>query len=62
MVIDGYQTHVSSYKKGNKIRYSTLDYRGILTVTEVVGFEKVLMEGIGKAKAFGCGLMLIRRV
>jgi len=60
--IDGYQPHISGKQKGKKaIRYSTMDYRGILKVTEVADFKKTLMEGIGKSRAFGCGLMLIRR-
>ncbi len=70
--IDGYQPHTSGIKgggiksKGSKrgkkeIRYSTMDYRGVLTVTDPEKFNKTLMQGTGKAKAFGCGLMLIRR-
>ncbi len=61
--IDGYQPNTSGRKKGKKeIRYNTMDFRGILTVTEPELFNKTLMQGIGKAKAFGCGLMLIRKV
>ncbi len=49
-------------EKGNKeIRYNTMDFRGILTVTDSDQFANTLMQGLGKAKAFGCGLMLIRR-
>ena len=60
--IDGYQPNTSGRKRGNKeIRYNTMDYRGLLTVTNNDKFHKTLMQGIGKAKAFGCGLMLIRR-
>ncbi len=61
--IDGYQAKTSGKKRGNKeIRYSTMDYRGILSITNPDAFSKVLMQGIGKARAFGCGLMLIRRL
>jgi len=60
--IDGYQPKMSGRKRGSKeIRYNTMDFRGILTVTDSKSFNKTLMQGIGKAKAFGCGLMLIRR-
>ena len=54
-----YQT----YKQGNKgtIRYSTLDFSGILRVTEADKFTRTLLNGIGPAKAFGCGLLLVRR-
>jgi CRISPR system Cascade subunit CasE len=59
--IDGYQPHTSGRKRGSKeIRYSTMDFRGILTITDPEAFKKTIMQGIGKAKAFGCGLMLIR--
>lgn len=61
--IDGYQPNTSGRKKGKKeIRYSTMDFGGILTVTEPEKFTNTLMQGMGKAKAFGCGLMLIRKV
>lgn len=61
---DGYQQHQFFKKKGAKpVMYSTLDFDGILTVTEPEVFtEKCLFEGIGPAKGFGCGLMLVRRV
>ena len=60
--IDGYQPNTSGRKKGKKeIRYNTMDFRGILTVIDPEIFTNTLMQGLGKAKAFGCGLMLIRR-
>lgn len=43
------------------IRYSTLDFSGCLTVTDPERLGAVLHSGIGKARAFGCGLMLVRR-
>lgn len=62
--VDGYRQHKLFKGKGNKpITFSTLDFNGILTVTEPDIFvEKCLFEGIGPAKGFGCGLMLVRRV
>lgn len=38
-----------------------LDLRGTLAVREPVSFLRALRAGIGRSKAFGCGLMLIRR-
>ena len=60
--IDGYQLH-ESQKPGSKrsIRFSTIDYQGLLTVDDPGKFEKVLLHGLGKSKAFGCGLLLIKR-
>jgi CRISPR system Cascade subunit CasE len=62
---DGYMQHRFYKKKGKSdkpIRISTLDYNGLLTVTDPEKFKQTLFEGIGRAKAFGCGLMMIRRV
>lgn len=61
--VDGYDRQ-RSLKKGSKqaIRYSTLDFTGLLTVEDAVCFQQALMRGIGPAKAFGCGLLLVRRV
>ncbi|MDD5450972.1 MAG: type I-E CRISPR-associated protein Cas6/Cse3/CasE [Desulfovibrionales bacterium] len=55
------------FRKTNKagtfdIAFSSLDLDGTLLVTSPEGFKKVLFQGIGSAKAFGCGLMLVRRV
>jgi len=51
-------------KKGAKapITISMLDYDGLLTVTDVDLFRKTLFEGIGRARGFGCGMMMIRKV
>ena len=60
---EGYKQHRTA-KKGlaNPIRYSTLDLTGVLTVTDPVAFTQILYQGLGPAKAFGCGLLLVRRV
>jgi len=61
--VDGYRQHQVT-KRGGKhsIRYSTLDFTGLLTVTDPEAFRRALLDGIGPAKAFGCGMMLVRRV
>ena len=60
--IDGYLQHqVYKLKQKQPIRYSSLDYEGLLTVTDKEKFGKALFNGIGRSKAFGCGLLLIRR-
>lgn len=40
----------------------TQDFSGVLTVVAPEVFIKALYKGIGSAKAFGCGLMLVRRI
>ena len=50
-------------KKGETAGFSSVDFEGVLNVTEPETFvNKCLFNGIGPAKAFGCGLMLVRRV
>lgn len=44
------------------IRFTTVDFSGVLQVVNPELFEQAVFNGIGKAKAFGCGLMLLRRV
>jgi CRISPR system Cascade subunit CasE len=62
LLVDGYQQY-ESYAKGKKpISYSTVDFQGVLTVTDPERLKQTLFQGIGKAKAFGCGLLLVRRV
>lgn len=47
-------------KGGNRISFSSIDCSGRLTVSNAGRFESALMKGVGPAKAFGCGLLLIR--
>lgn len=59
----GYQQRrIKGGKQKNKIQFSVLDYNGILAITDAKSFYQTLTDGIGRAKAFGCGLMLVRRV
>lgn len=41
-------------------RFSTVDFSGERTVTDPGLFGTALPTGIGHAKAFGCGLLLVR--
>ena len=59
--VDGYLRHRVSKKRGGKvINFSTLDYSGLLTVTDAESFKTSLFQGVGPAKAFGCGLLMVR--
>jgi len=49
------------YKKQGRITFSTLDFSGILGVTDPGQFRNTLFNGIGPAKGFGCGLMMVKR-
>ena len=46
--------------KRGQLRFSTVDLSGELVVTDAERFASTLANGIGRAKAFGCGLLLVR--
>lgn len=48
-------------KRQGQPQYGILEMTGRLEVTDPVAFVQSLAVGFGRAKAFGCGLMLIRR-
>jgi len=57
---EGYQQH---HFKKRGIKISTLDFHGVLEVTEPELFiQEALYKGIGPAKAFGCGLLSVARI
>ncbi len=60
--VDQYRQHRMQKRGQSKpIRFSTLDYEGILQIVDVDRLLHALHSGIGPAKGFGCGLMLVRR-
>ena len=60
---DGYETVRLPRKGGEKaLRFSQVDFSGVLRVTDPALFLTAITQGFGHARAFGCGLMLIRRV
>ncbi len=48
-------------EKGHNASFNSLDLSGEVVVLDVAKFQELLLQGIGSAKAFGCGLMLVRR-
>ncbi|TQV82459.1 type I-E CRISPR-associated protein Cas6/Cse3/CasE [Exilibacterium tricleocarpae] len=62
LAVQQYQQHLLPKKGAPKpITFSSVDYQGLLAVTDPELFVAELGKGFGSAKAFGCGLMLIRR-
>lgn len=60
---DAYQSQKFNKPNGkHHISFNIIDFTGILTVTEPDLFKSVLYNGIGPAKGFGCGLLLVRPV
>ena len=56
----GYQWHsLNNAKNGRNAGFSSVDYHGIVQVSNPNVFREHLAKGIGPAKRFGCGLMLI---
>jgi CRISPR system Cascade subunit CasE len=43
----------------NKVKLLSVTYEGILTVTDADAFRNALVNGIGREKAYGLGLMTI---
>lgn len=62
LAVDGYLHHrLPRGGGGRPIRFSTLDFEGVLRVTEPETFLAAVAAGLGHARSFGCGLMLLRR-
>ncbi|MFZ6772116.1 type I-E CRISPR-associated protein Cas6/Cse3/CasE [Undibacterium sp. SXout7W] len=62
--VDAYQQHrADKQRRADKpeIRFSTVDFSGELIVTDSELFRHTLFNGIGHTKAFGCGLLLVKR-
>lgn len=59
--LDGYRAVVIARNPKKPGRIGVFDLRGLLTVTGPDLFLERLATGYGRAKAFGCGLMLVRR-
>lgn len=57
--VEEYQQKIAGARE---IRFSTVNFTGELEVTDAVLFEQALFKGLGHAKAFGCGLFLVRRM
>lgn len=57
------QNQADTSKKGavnKRIQFSSLDYTGALEIQDAALFYEQMLQGFGKQKAFGCGLMLVR--
>ncbi|MEA3287021.1 MAG: type I-E CRISPR-associated protein Cas6/Cse3/CasE, partial [Candidatus Marinimicrobia bacterium] len=59
----GYHWHAlnGKAKRGTKSGFSSVDFTGELKVADVSKFRNALFNGVGRSKAFGCGLLLIKR-
>ncbi|MCZ8146714.1 MAG: type I-E CRISPR-associated protein Cas6/Cse3/CasE [Roseomonas sp.] len=59
--VDGYETIRIPRQGARPLHFSVVDFDGVLEVTDPARFLAALAAGFGRSRAFGCGLMLIRR-
>lgn len=60
--VEDYSVRQLSRSGKGRVTFGLLDVSGILSVEKPDTFLATLGTGLGRARAFGCGLMLIRRV
>ena len=60
-VVEGYSTIELGRRRRQGATFGILDLRGEIEVTDPDVFLQALGAGFGRAKSWGCGLMLIRR-
>ena len=61
VVTEGYQQHKAFKRKVQiPIKFSTLEFSGVLRVSDPKLFVQSLFQGIGPAKGFGCGMLMVR--
>lgn len=62
---DVVHTEWLKFKKGrqgnHEVTIRTATFEGVLEITDVDRFREILQSGIGRAKAYGCGLLTIMR-
>ncbi|MEW6220903.1 MAG: type I-E CRISPR-associated protein Cas6/Cse3/CasE [Thermodesulfobacteriota bacterium] len=60
---DGYRQHEFRKPAGRQpVRFSSIDFAGLLEVVDTeIFWQEALCRGLGPAKGFGCGLLLVRR-
>ena len=62
LLCEGYRQHRIVRGAGERaLSFSSLDFEGVLQVREPNLLTSAIARGFGPSKAFGCGLMLIRR-
>jgi CRISPR system Cascade subunit CasE len=61
VAVGGDDEYLVSAEGKNNFLIRTLDFEGKLTVRNTGLFIKALFGGVGSAKAFGCGLLMVRR-
>ncbi|WKT61209.1 type I-E CRISPR-associated protein Cas6/Cse3/CasE [Microbulbifer thermotolerans] len=58
--LSGYRQH-QWRRQQRQIRFSSVDYEGAITVTDPERLRAALFNGVGRSRAFGCGMLMVRR-
>jgi CRISPR system Cascade subunit CasE len=58
--LSGYRQH-QWRRKQRQICFSSVDYEGVITVTDPERLRAALFNGVGRSRAFGCGMIMVRR-
>ncbi|WP_424887342.1 type I-E CRISPR-associated protein Cas6/Cse3/CasE [Streptomyces sp. XH2] len=53
----GKPTGIPSRNPRQEIQLTQATFDGLLRITDITSFRRTLTQGLGKAKAYGCGLM-----
>ncbi len=53
------RTYPVLYKGNKRVRLSRVSYEGVLEITDLEKFRSALLQGIGREKAYGMGLLTI---
>ena len=59
--VEDYRVTLLRRRGGRQATFGILDMKGLLAIRDPEEFTKTLFAGLGRARAFGCGLMLVRR-
>lgn len=60
--VEAYQQHRFVRNDQEKpIAFSSVDFSGTLCITDASLFEQALFSGLGKSKALGCGMLMVKR-
>jgi CRISPR system Cascade subunit CasE len=61
LVVHGFEKIQVPRRNSNPIVFNAVDFEGVIEVTNPQEFLTALASGFGRSRAFGCGLMLIKR-
>ena len=62
LLINGVERSIAEFKRGERrVTLGVATFEGVLEVTDPDALRRVLTHGIGRGKAYGCGLMTLAR-